>query len=126
MKTQFVATQGAVEEFRRRLGRERDRLLRTVAATDEELATLERHQPGGLAEDAGTELVTEILSRIEGQEKHELDEIDAAQARLEAGVFGVCEACARPIPLVRLKALPTARHCLPCQARQEPVRGGTR
>lgn len=36
----------AIQEFRERLERDRDRLLRTVARTDGELATLERHEPG--------------------------------------------------------------------------------
>ncbi len=108
-----------VEEFRRRLREARARLFSAVARTDEELATLEAHQPGAQTEDAGTELVGEILSRLEGREKHELDEIQAAQARLEAGTFGICERCHHPIPLARLRALPTALYCAPCQSREE-------
>ena len=108
-----------VEEFRRRLGEARDQLLRRVARTDNELATLEAHQAGAAVEDAATMLATEILSRLEGRDKHELDEIDAAQARLAAGTFGVCEGCARPIPIERMRAMPTARHCVACQADAE-------
>jgi len=108
-----------VEEFRRTLRDRRLRLLRTVARTDEELETLEAHQPGGPSEDVATELGAAILSRLEGREKHELDEIEAAQARLETGTFGICEACGRPIPLPRLRAMPTARLCVACQAREE-------
>ena len=108
-----------VEEFRRMLQEMRARLFRTVVQTDEELATLETHQPGGPAEDVATELGAAVLSRLEGLEKHEMDEIDAAQARLEAGVFGTCEGCGRPIPLARLRAMPTARLCVACQAREE-------
>ncbi|OGK95535.1 MAG: hypothetical protein A2W08_02095 [Candidatus Rokubacteria bacterium RBG_16_73_20] len=109
----------AVEEFRQRLQAARQDLLKTVARTDEELATLEAHQPGAPGEDVGTELVSAILSRLEGQEKHALDEIDAAQARLAAGTYGVCEDCAQPIPLARLRALPTARSCVTCQRAHE-------
>lgn len=108
-----------VEEFRRLLRGARERLLRTVARTDEELTTLETHQAGAFIEDAMTALVANVLSRLEGQEKRELDEIAAAQARLEAGVFGVCERCQRPIHLKRLRAMPTARFCVPCQSREE-------
>ena len=108
-----------VEEFRQRLREARAELFRTVARTDEELATLEAHQPGAPGEDAGTELVTAVLSRLEGREKHELDEIETAQARLEAGAFGACEVCGQPIPLTRLRALPTTRHCVRCQLKQE-------
>ena len=108
-----------VEEFAQRLREARAELYRTVVQTDDELATLETHQPGAPGEDASTVLVTAVLSRLEGQEKHELDEIDAAQARLAAGTYGVCGGCAKPIPLTRLRALPTARYCVPCQVRQE-------
>lgn len=111
---------GVLEEFRQKLLRERERLLRTVARTDEELATLEPHQPGGsFGDDAATALVADVLSRLEGQEKHELDEVDAAQARLAAGTFGVCDRCGQPISLERLRAVPVTRYCLTCQVAHE-------
>src|SRR3972149_2374063 len=108
-----------VEEFRRRLREAREQLFRTVARTSEELTTLEAHQAGAVSEDAATVLAADVLSRLEGQGKHELDEIGAARARLEGGTFGFCERCPRPIPLERLRAMPTARYCLPCQSREE-------
>jgi RNA polymerase-binding protein DksA len=108
-----------VGEFQQRLEQARWAIYTTVATTDDELRTLEAHQAGSLSEDVGTEVVTTILSRLEGREKHELDEVDAAQARLAAGTYGVCEGCARPIPLERLRAVPTARHCVACQRREE-------
>jgi RNA polymerase-binding protein DksA len=104
-----------VEELRRRLAQARRDIVATVATTDEELATLEAHQPGSPSEDVVSETASAILSRLEGREKHELDEVDAAQARLAAGTYGTCEGCWRPIPLERLRALPTARHCVACQ-----------
>jgi RNA polymerase-binding transcription factor len=108
-----------LEEFRRSLAQARCRLARTLAATDDELATLEAHQPGAPTEDASRELTEAVLSRVEGREKHELDEIDAAQARLEAGTYGVCEVCAAAIPLARLRAVATARCCVGCQTELE-------
>jgi len=113
------ADPSGVEEFRRRLREARARLLAAVTHTDEELATLEGHQPGGPIEDVDQQTVADVLSRLEGRERHDLDEIHAAQARLETGTFGVCELCGRPIDLARLRAIPAARYCLPCQARQE-------
>jgi DnaK suppressor protein len=106
-----------LEEIRRRLQEARGRFLAVVARTEEELATLEAHQPGGPMEDVDT--VTGVLSRLEGRERHELDEIYAAQARLETGTFGVCERCGQPIELARLRAIPATRHCLACQSRVE-------
>jgi len=109
-------------EFRQQLTAMRWSLARTVATTDEELATLEAQQPGEFAEGAATGAIGDLLSRLDGRERHELDEIDAAQRRLEAGVFGVCEGCHRAIPLARLRAVPTARRCAICQARAEAAR----
>lgn len=70
-----------LEEIRRRLAQARRDIYATVTTTDEDLATLEAHQPGSPPEDAATETASEILSRLEGREKHELDEIDAAQGQ---------------------------------------------
>ena len=111
------------DEFRRRLRELQQELFRTVATTDAELQTLEAHPPGAWSEGVPTELASDILSRLEGREKHELDEIAAARARLEAGTFGVCEGCHRPIPLARLRAMPTARDCVGCQTREERQEG---
>ncbi len=109
-------------EFRQRLTEMRWSLARTVATTDEELATLEAHQLSDFGDGAATGAVGDLLARLEGRERHELDEIDAAQRRLEAGVFGVCEGCHRAIPLARLRAVPTARRCATCQAVEEAAR----
>lgn len=108
-----------VEEMRTRLALARREIYATVVTTDDELATLEAHQAGSPVEDVATEMASAILSRLEGREKHELDEIDAAQARLAAGTYGACEWCRRPIPLERLRALPAARYCVACQRREE-------
>src|SRR5213594_3701037 len=48
-----------------------------------------------------------------------LRQIDAALARLRAGRYGFCSSCSDPIPLARLRALPFATLCVPCQERNE-------
>lgn len=106
-------------EFRGLLREARRQLFRTVVVTDDELASLSDHEPGSLVEDAARGAMADLLARLEGRESHELDEIQAAQARLETGSFGVCEDCGGAIPLPRLRAVPWARHCLGCQARDE-------
>lgn len=48
----------------------------------------------------------------------DLEELRAAEhalARLEAGQYGLCEACEQPIPAGRLTAQPTAVRCVACQ-----------
>ena len=107
-----------VDEFRRRLLEARAQLVRTVSVTGQELASLEV-QPGDPLEDVPVQDVADTLSRLEGRERRQLDEVTAALARLEAGTYGVCERCARPIPLARLRAIPAARYCVECQEIEE-------
>ncbi len=42
----------------------------------------------------------------------QLTAIDAAIARIDAGTYGVCEVCGRPIGRARLEAIPMARFCI--------------
>ncbi|MBA3432175.1 MAG: TraR/DksA C4-type zinc finger protein [Actinobacteria bacterium] len=51
-----------------------------------------------------------------------MDQIDRAAARIDAGTYGVCENCGRPIEPARLKALPHASLCLACKRRDERTR----
>ncbi|MGH7331678.1 MAG: TraR/DksA family transcriptional regulator [Candidatus Rokuibacteriota bacterium] len=106
------------EEFRRRLHEARAQVARTVAVTGEELASLE-DEPGDPLGAVPVQDVANTLSRLEGRERHQLDEIDAALGRLETGTYGVCEKCSSAIPLPRLRAKPTARFCVPCQVSEE-------
>jgi DnaK suppressor protein len=40
--------------------------------------------------------------------------VEAALARIEAGTFGKCTRCGKPIAAERLEALPWAEHCIDC------------
>ena len=117
--TEKPPTAMSTEELGRRLRDARRDLLRTLARTDGELSTLESHQAGSRAEDAATATVGAILSRLEGQQKHELDEIEDAVARLASGTYGRCQGCGAAISPARLWAVLTARHCVECQRKLE-------
>lgn len=68
---------------------------------------------GGHLADAGSELFerSRDLSIVEDFDA-QLSEIDHAVERLEAGTYGRCEACGRPIDDDRLAARPMARFCI--------------
>ena len=108
-----------MSEFRQRLRDARGKLLRTVLLTDREMRGLADHEPGALVEDSTRGVLADLLASLGGRERHELDEIQAATARLETRSFGVCEGCGAAIPLPRLRAMPWARYCLGCQSRDE-------
>lgn len=44
-----------------------------------------------------------------------LELVDAALARLDAGTYGACQNCGRPIAPERLEAIPWAAFCIDCQ-----------
>ena len=48
-----------------------------------------------------------------------LNRINAALEKIEENTFGLCEACEKKISKVRLKAVPYAELCVPCQEKQE-------
>ena len=63
-----------------------------------------------------------VVRTLAESERAELSEIDAALDRIAHGRFGVCEACGGRIPARRLRAVPEARTCLACRAKQEAQR----
>ena len=44
-----------------------------------------------------------------------LREIEDALTRIDGGGYGTCSECDEPISSMRLRALPWARYCVPCQ-----------
>ena len=104
-----------IGDFERRLRRVRREAFGALLMTDDELTGCERHHPGDFLDDAATGTTCRVLDRLEERDRHVLAEIDAAEARLATGTYGVCEMCARAIPFERLRAIPTARLCLVCE-----------
>jgi RNA polymerase-binding transcription factor DksA len=45
-----------------------------------------------------------------------------ARDRLDAGTYGTCQGCGRPIPSERLAALPSTTTCVACAGRSVPGR----
>jgi DnaK suppressor protein len=54
------------------------------------------------------------VGALVAQARDHLAEIEAALQRLEAGSYGTCERCGRPIAPERLEARPVARTCITC------------
>ena len=58
------------------------------------------------------------LSLADNEQKI-LNRINDALEKIEEGTFGLCELCEKKISKVRLKAVPYAELCVPCQEKQE-------
>ena len=54
------------------------------------------------------------LALRDRNEQH-LAQVDAALVRLDAGTYGSCANCGRPIAAERLEAIPWAALCIDCQ-----------
>jgi len=48
-----------------------------------------------------------------------LERSERALARIDQGIFGVCDSCGQPIGKARLQAFPRATLCVACKQREE-------
>ncbi len=80
------------------------------AASTEEGMTFS--EPVGEDRSAAVQRMTQ-LNMHSGLEA-ELETVDAALAKIEAGTYGNCEECGKPIGAERLDALPWAITCINC------------
>ncbi|ANS30703.1 hypothetical protein R1CP_30380 [Rhodococcus opacus] len=54
------------------------------------------------------------VSALLADARRELEDLAAAQQRLDSGTYGLCTRCGLPIADVRLDALPAAQTCIDC------------
>src|ERR1700759_598355 len=54
------------------------------------------------------------VDALVGTLRDTLSDIDDALAKIDAGTYGMCEQCGKPIGEARLEAMPAARLCITC------------
>lgn len=59
---------------------------------------------------------------LRDRSEQQLELVDAALERIEAGTYGTCVRCGNPIAPARLEALPWAAHCIDCQSALDRAR----
>jgi len=113
-------TKREIDEIKTKLDNIRQDLSKNV----EDKRNLDMMDPevGDSIDQASQSLDKEILFELSDNERKMLDSIDAALRKIDNGIYGVCEHCKSPIEKKRLKALPSARYCLPCQSGTEKNR----
>jgi RNA polymerase-binding protein DksA len=72
---------------------------------------------------AQTAAATEVTESQRGQQMREreqlhLSQIESALKRIEAGSFGTCQTCGKPIAPERLEARPWATDCVDCHSKK--------
>ena len=107
-----------VERARELLRRERERIERALAeqaGDDSELSNNDQHLG-----DQGSELYAdEFEAGLRERLQNELVAVERAEARVEAGTYGLSVESGEPIPDERLEAIPTAERSAEEQARFE-------
>jgi RNA polymerase-binding transcription factor DksA len=89
-------------------------IARSHVKKDSDATLLGQERPG---EDLSqSNELASVLVLLSARERAELADVDAALLRIEAGTWGVCEACDSPIAEKRLKIVPQARTCADCGA----------
>jgi len=104
-----------VDQARQTLEAERQRIALVL---EEEID--HPHVAHGAQTAAATE-VTESQRSVQLREREEqhLTQIVAALKRIDAGTFGRCATCGKPIAPERLEALPWAQDCIDCHAKKK-------
>ncbi|MET8230625.1 TraR/DksA C4-type zinc finger protein [Micromonospora sp. NPDC005298] len=104
--------------------RRRDETAAQAAALEGDLRSLFEASRSSNADDEhdpeGSTIAFERaqLSAVLDATRRRLAELDVALSRVDAGSYGVCERCSRPIPAERLAARPSARTCVACAGRR--------
>jgi RNA polymerase-binding transcription factor DksA len=112
----------ALERYRRQLQQIAERMQSDAKAVTDQVREGSGGQTGGSLSNApmhlgdmGTEeYLQDLNATILEHEEHLVNEAREALARIDAGTFGLCESCGKPIPKERLDALAYARRCAPC------------
>ena len=110
--------------------RTRDTLLLEKArlmAHTADLAGRERSAHDALAQTLGGDdgdLATEVFEQelaagLSAAVRTHIEDLNAALHRLDQGTYERCEECGEEISPERLRALPRARRCMPCQVKVE-------
>jgi DnaK suppressor protein len=125
-----------LDRFRTQLAAEKARLEGDLATYRERVAEVGGglDEPGNRWETGGTVFgdhladdATELFERekdlgLEQTLEQHLQQVTDALARIEAGTYGTCETCGKPIARGRLEAMPEAAQCIDCKTADEARR----
>jgi RNA polymerase-binding protein DksA len=119
-----------LQAMKTKLLEERERLASDLASLEESTAATAKDASGDLSSysshmaDQGTDsMEREKAFLFASVKRRRMEEIDLALARMEAGTFGICESCGKPIPTKRLERVPDASLCVECKEKEEKAQG---
>ncbi|MFC8088040.1 MULTISPECIES: TraR/DksA family transcriptional regulator [unclassified Streptomyces] len=112
-----------VEEARGELQSEADRLRTEIDSSERSLQGMMRDSGDGAGDDeadTGSKNITrEHELALAATAREVLTQTERALERLDAGTYGLCENCGKPIGKARMQAFPRATLCVECKQKQE-------
>ncbi len=128
-KTKY--TKKELEQFKKILLAERERILRELGRIEESISAAtegsdaaKQSYSNHLA-DLGTDYMEKEKNfYYASQEGHYLRSLDNALERMERGEYGKCDDCGCLISPKRLQAVPGAKLCIECKSKSEQQRRG--
>jgi DnaK suppressor protein len=116
-------TAGELAAVRGRLDEEIDKFESEIARAESQIA----ERMGDSSEGAGDDQADAGAKTYEREHEMALTynardllaQNERAIARIDAGTYGICESCGKPIGKARLQAFPRATLCVTCKQREE-------
>ncbi|WP_329458315.1 TraR/DksA family transcriptional regulator [Streptomyces sp. NBC_01497] len=116
-------TEEEVTQARTGLEDEAERLTDEITSSERALVGLMRDSADGAGDDeadTGTKNITrEHEMALAGNAREMLEQTQRALQRLDAGTYGLCEVCGKPIGKARMQAFPRATLCVEDKQKQE-------
>ena len=117
------------KKFKELLLLEREKITGEIWRLSEDtLSSTQRDSSGDLSgyamhmADMGSDTyLRDVQLGLVSKEQETLYKIEEALKMIEDGTYGKCQICGKPIKEPRLKAVPFAKLCVPCQEKEEAV-----
>jgi RNA polymerase-binding transcription factor len=116
-------TAAEIAELRETLVADAERLRIEIRAAETEIGQLLREGGEGAGNDQA-DVGSNTFERdhemsMAKNARANLELVEGALKRIDAGTYGVCESCGNPVGKMRLQAFPRATLCMECKQRQE-------
>lgn len=109
-----------LDAFKKRLETRQQELRRTVTRNQVDGRTADEDTAAAdIADRAASSYNKEFLFSQSNNDRHLLQMVETALARIREGSFGECIQCGKEINAKRLEAVPWTRHCIECQEKLE-------
>ncbi len=108
----MALTSSQLDHYRRILTARRHEIAAATVRAEAEVVDLEELSHRDVGDRANADVAREDLLQEAGRDSEQLQQIDAALARIADGSYGVCAVCGQEIKKERLDAVPWAILCV--------------